>query len=83
MSKEMQKCIQEFKKDLRNEFKNLRESLERSIRLEERNLRADVEEMKRSMSFISNGLDEADKRLEASLTENKLLKKKTKRSDCR
>lgn len=75
MSKEMQKCIQEFKEDLRNEFKNLRESLERSIRLEERNLRADIEEMKSSMSFISNGLDEANKRLEASLTENKQLKK--------
>ncbi|KAH6934331.1 hypothetical protein HPB50_023022 [Hyalomma asiaticum] len=72
ISKEMQKCIQEFKEELRNEFKNLRESLERSIRLEERN---HVEEMKRSTSFVSNGLDEANKRLEASLTENKLLKK--------
>lgn len=75
MSKEMQKCIQEFKEDLRNEFKHIRESLGRSIRLEERNLRADIEEMKSSISFISNGLDEANKRLGASLTENRQLKK--------
>lgn len=30
--------------------------------------------MKRSMTFVSNGLDEANKRLEASLIENKLLR---------
>lgn len=75
MTKDVSKQVEQFKDELRNEFKNLKESLERSMRAEERKLRTEIDDMKRSMDFISKNLDDVNLRFDATLTENSSLKK--------
>ncbi|KAH6946556.1 hypothetical protein HPB50_013971 [Hyalomma asiaticum] len=75
MNKEVARLINDFKDEIRNEWKQTKEALEGGIRSEERNLRAEIDEMKRSMDFFSKTLDDTNEKLVATLAENNALKK--------
>lgn len=83
MSKEVLKLLQEFKEELRQEWKGMKEIFERSIRSEERGLRTDMEDIKKSLSFIGKGFDDANLRLERTLNENKGLRKENEALQCK
>ncbi|KAH9359928.1 hypothetical protein HPB48_019281 [Haemaphysalis longicornis] len=75
MSKDLAKLFLELKEELKAELKNFKDAVERNVRSEERSLRTELGEMKGSLNFISKGLDDANRRLEVTLCENKQLKK--------
>lgn len=74
-NKEVARLINDFKDEIRNEWKQMKEALERGIRSEERNLRAEIDEMKKSMDFFSKTLDDTNEKLVATFAENNALKK--------
>lgn len=75
MSKDLAKLFKELREELKSELKNFTEAVERNVRSEERSLRTELGEIKASLNFMSKGLDEANRQLDATLGENKHLKK--------
>lgn len=70
----MVKVLQEFKEEMRNDLRLFKEALERSVRSDERKLRLEIEEVRKSLDFMSKGFDEANGRWSAVQKENGVLK---------
>lgn len=75
MSKEIAKLLQDFKEEMRAEWKSTKEAFERGMRTDERKMRAEFEEIKSSLSHVSDSLDDVNRRLDFVLNENKQIKK--------
>lgn len=75
MSKEVVRLILELKDELKAGMALLKDSLEQNFDLDERSLRTEIDEIKKSMDLMSKCLDDANGRLKSTNRENKALKK--------
>lgn len=75
MSKEVTRLILELKDELKAEMRLFKDAVERNARLDERSLRTEIDEIKKSMDLMSKCQDDANGRLESTAKGNKTLKK--------
>lgn len=75
MTKDLTKLFAELRDEMKNEWKLMRETLERDFRNEIRELRTDIREMKSSMDFINAEFEGIKRKLESGATVDNELKK--------
>lgn len=75
MAKDIVKVLNEFKDELRQEFKTLRESLERDIRTDIRDIRTELRGVQESMIFMNTTFEEIRGNFQTAMRVNADLKK--------
>lgn len=68
------KLFSEFKEELRQEFRTLKETLVRDFRSDIREVRSDVREIKSSMEFMNKTFEDIRKNMETIMSENAALR---------
>ncbi|KAM7297946.1 uncharacterized protein ISCGN_023097 [Ixodes scapularis] len=75
MAKDFVKILNDFKEEFHQEFKNLRESLERDIRTDIRVIRTELKGVQESMTFMNTTVEEIRGNFQTAMRENANLKK--------
>lgn len=75
MAKDIAKLLSDFKEEFRQEWKSLKVSLERDIRSDIREMKADIKSFKDSMNFMNLEFEDVKAKFVTVLKENAELKK--------